>query len=214
MVTKAAQRMMVHIWATHKGHLNIHREDGHEILVPEEDYGIEFFDEPEWDQPNVPEAALEGIFADGPEDDDFFICGLDDPDEAPNTCKPTTALLPLTVSMHLTTGTATAAADVGLPAATAATTAATAAATTATTAASALPNERSGCSNHVRRQSGRHRCHATSSADASAPRRGDRQEASLGKDVEELLHIQGTGHGAPTEVGGEFPDEPHISRPP
>ncbi len=49
------------------------------MLVPEEDYGIEFFEEPDWDQAIVPEAALEGIFADGPDDEEFFICGLDDP---------------------------------------------------------------------------------------------------------------------------------------
>ena len=48
MVTKTAQRMMVHIWATRKAHLSVHREDGHEILVPEEDHGIADCEEPEW----------------------------------------------------------------------------------------------------------------------------------------------------------------------
>ena len=79
LITKAAQRMMVHIWAVHKGHLSVHREDGHEILVPDEEYGITDFEEPDWDQAVVPEEALEGIFADGPDDADFSICGLDDP---------------------------------------------------------------------------------------------------------------------------------------
>ena len=31
----------------------------------------------------MPEIALDGIFADGPDDDDFFVCGMDDPEEAP-----------------------------------------------------------------------------------------------------------------------------------
>ena len=83
MITRAAQRMMVHIWAVHQGHLQTKNETNREICDPDEDYGIGYDDLVDWNAETVHEDALDGIFDDF-SDENWEACDMDNPDqEAP-----------------------------------------------------------------------------------------------------------------------------------
>ena len=80
MLTRAAQRMMVHIWAVHQGHLDPEKEINEEITTPDELYGIDDYDLVGWDEEVVHEEALDGVFADH-EWEEAEPCDMDNPDQ-------------------------------------------------------------------------------------------------------------------------------------
>ena len=49
LLTRTTQRMMVHIWATHKGYIEKSRQDASEVDLPERQFGLPDPWEEEWD---------------------------------------------------------------------------------------------------------------------------------------------------------------------
>ena len=83
LLTRAVQRMMVHIWSAHKGYLDLHKQDAQEVDLPESHFGLPGPWEEEWDPFDqiLSEAEIsQGLYLEEFDDFEGANYDLDDPD--------------------------------------------------------------------------------------------------------------------------------------